>query len=74
MKFESNLVPITESINNTKTVAELKEVLTNYITGNPKFKKDEKKMLYSVNSINNHTKGLFFFYNNILKYEKLGVA
>ena len=74
MNYESNLVPISESINNTKNVSELKQVLTEYITGNPKFKKDEKKMLYSINSISSHTKGLFFFYNNILKYEKLGVA
>lgn len=74
MKFESNLVPISESINNTKTLPELKEVLTNYITGNPKFGKDEKRMLQSIQALPNHTKGLFFFYNNILKYEKLGVA
>ncbi len=74
MTYESNLVPISELVNNTKTVAELKQVLTEFITDNPKFEKDEKKMLYSINSINNHTKGLYFFYNNILKYEKLGVV
>ena len=74
MTYQSNLVPIAEAVNNSKTLQELKEVLNHHITDNKKFGKDEGKMLYAVSKLRSHTQGLFFFYNNILKYEKLGVA
>ena len=74
MKYQSNLVTITDAVNKTKTIKELKQVLTDFITGNKLFAKDEVRMLYSISQLKNHTLGLFFFYNNILKYEKLGVA